>query len=68
MTYEELYQAEHAGRLAAETAWLEAQNRVSELEKLLAAEQAKTARLLRQIRNRELADTGLYDEYGQPYK
>jgi hypothetical protein len=47
---------------------LEAQNRVNELEKLLAAEQAKTARLLRQIRNRELADTGLYDEYGQPYK
>jgi hypothetical protein len=40
----------------------------STLEKLLAAEQAKTARLLRQIRNRELADTGLYDEYGQPYK
>jgi hypothetical protein len=36
--------------------------------RLLAAEQAKTARLLRQIRNRELADTGLYDEYGQPYK
>ena len=61
MTYEELYQVVEAARL-------EAQNRVNELEKLLAAEQAKTARLLRQIRNRELADTGLYDEYGQPYK
>ena len=68
MSYEELYQAEHAGRLAAEAAWLEAQNQVNELATALAAEQEKTARLQRQIRNRELADTGLYDEYGQPYK
>lgn len=68
MSYEELYQAEHAGRLAAEAAWLEVQNQVNELATALAAEQEKTARLQRQIRNRELADTGLYDEYGQPYK
>lgn len=68
MSYEELYQAEHAGRLAAEAAWLEAQKQVNELATALAAEQEKTARLQRQIRNRELADTGLYDEYGQPYK
>jgi hypothetical protein len=68
MTYEELYQAEHVGRQAAETAWLEAQNQVNELATALTAEREKTARLLRQIRNRELADTGLYDEYGQPYK
>lgn len=68
MSYEELYQAEHAGRLAAEAAWLEVQNQVNELATALAAEREKTARLLRQIRNRELADTGLYDEYGQPYK
>ena len=68
MSYEELYQAEHAGRLAAESAWLEAQNQVNELATALAAEREKTARLQRQIRNRELADTGLYDEYGRPYK
>jgi len=68
MSYEELYQAEHAGRLAAEAAWLEVQNQVNELATALAAEREKTARLQRQIRNRELADTGLYDEYGQPYK
>ena len=68
MSYEELYQAEHAGRLAAEAAWLEAQKQVNELATALTAEREKTARLLRQIRNRELADTGLYDEYGQPYK
>ena len=53
MSYEELYQAEHAGRLAAEAAWLEVQNQVNELATALAAEREKTARLLRQIRNRE---------------
>ena len=68
MTYEELYQAEHAGRLAAEAAWLETQNLVKELTAALTAEREKTAQLLRQIRNREAEETGLYHCYGRPMK
>lgn len=62
------YLAELEGRRAAEAAYLAAQNRIAELEAELAAERAKTSRLQRQIRNRELEDTGLYDWNGEPLK
>lgn len=62
------YLAELEGRRAAEAAFLAAQNRIAELEAELAAERATVARLRRQIRNRELEDTGLYDWNGEPLK
>ncbi len=58
------------GRIASviETGRLDALEEVARLQAELDAEKAKTARLLTQIRNRELADTGLYDEWGQSFK
>ena len=47
-------------------AFLAQQTRIAELEAELAAERTKTSRLLRQIRDRELEDTGLYDWNGEP--
>lgn len=49
-------------------AFLAQKERIAELETELAAERAKTSRLQRQIRNRELEDTGLYDWNGEPLK
>ena len=42
--------------------------RAERAEAELAAERTKTSRLQRQIRDRELEDTGLYDWNGEPLK